>query len=631
MCGISGVASAHPDQPIDRAMLGRMTRIVQHRGPDSQGFHLAPGIGLGVQRLAINDLETGDQPISNADETVTVVCNGEIYNFVELRRELVAAGHRFRTGSDVEVIVHLYEDRGADCVDRLRGMFAFALWDAPRRRLMLARDRLGIKPLHYAITRDGCYFGSESKSILIADRIDRQIDVRALRELFTLGFALAPKTFFTEIQRLQPGHYLLYRDGRASLHRYWELDPAQTEAGDGSRSPEGWAEALLEKLDESVRLHLRGDVPVGAWLSPGIDSSGVTALMSRFAPSPVRTFSLAFEEPDHDEIRGRRTLADFPSYPLSGRRVVCRTADFALFPEAIWHSEDPSLTGHEIPMMLLARAAADHVKVVLTGEGSDELFGGYAWFRADRLLRPLARLPLSLRRMAAAAPLFSRRWPGASRILLAPSRMNLTRYQHMIAPLQSDLPGRLFSPDLEQMLTRDGLDEPPRPTAFETWHPFTQLQHYEMNVRLPDWIVRQLDRSSMAYSLEARVPFLDHELVELCARIPARLKARGPRDKPVLRRALASVLPPEIVRRRKRGMTVPVEQWFRSPLPDFATELLARDSLADKGYFSPGGVVRMLEEHRAGRGEYGHYLLGVLGVQLWDEHFVRGCRPPGGA
>jgi asparagine synthase (glutamine-hydrolysing) len=311
--------------------------------------------------------------------------------------------------------------------------------------------------------------------------------------------------------------------------------------------------------------------------------------------------------------------------------VVCRTADFELFPEAIWHSEDPALTCHEIPMLLLARATAERVKVVLTGEGSDELFGGYPWFKADRLLRPLARLPLPLRRLASAAPGSSRRWPGASRILLAPGQMNLRRYQHLIAPLQSDLPGRLFSPDLEQMLRRDGLDEPPRPIALDRSHPFTQLQHYEMNVRLPDWIVRQLDRSSMAYSLEARVPFLDHELVELCARIPARLKARGPHDKPILRQALASVLPPEILRRRKRGMTVPVEQWFRSPLPDFATALLARESLADKGYFSPGGVVQMLEQHRAGRGRYGHYLLGVLGVQLWDELFVRGCRPSSGA
>ena len=629
MCGICGVVPSDPERSVGRDLLHRMADILRHRGPDSAGFFSAPGVGLGVQRLAINDLETGDQPISNADETVTVVCNGEIYNFVELRRELLAAGHQFRTRSDVEVIVHLYEDHGVDCLHRLRGMFAFALWDTRHRRLMLARDRLGIKPMSYAIGPDGCYFGSESKSILIADQIERKLDARALEDVFATGFVMAERTLFAGIRRLLPGHYLLYRDGKASIHKYWDLDSAAAESEDHSWSVEEWAEALLEKLEESVRLHLRSDVPVGAWLSAGVDSSAIAALMSREAREPVPTFSLAFENPDFDEVSGQRTLDRFPGYALSDSRVVCRTGDFELFPKVLWHLEEPSVNTTHIPSMLLSEAAARRVKVVLTGEGSDELFGGYFGFRADRWLRPLAKLPLPLRRLMAAAPLVSRRWPGASRILRAPGQMNLARYRAIIAPLEADRLGELFSSDVQQLLTdTDDLGcELDRPPGFEAWHPFAQLQYYEVKTALIDYRIHKLDRMSMAHSLEARVPFLDHELVEFCARIPPRLKEGGPREKFILRRALRRVLPPAIVRRKKRGLVAPGAQWFRSPLPEFATELLSRRSLADKGYFNPDCVVRLLDQHRAGVGNYHGYLLGVLGVQLWDDLFVRGCRP----
>jgi asparagine synthase (glutamine-hydrolysing) len=294
MCGICGVVYAHGERPVDAAMLRRMTGSLRHRGPDSDGFYTAPGIGLGVRRLAINDLQTGDQPIANEDGTVTVVCNGEIYNFHELRQELLAAGHRFRTRSDVEVIVHLYEEDGPACLNRLRGMFGFALWDERRRQLMLARDRLGIKPLHYALGQDACYFGSELKAILLAGVVERQLDVQALRDLFIFGFVIGPRTFFGGIRRLLPGHYLLYRAGRATIHQYWDL--AFPERGDASPwRAEEWADALLAKLQETVRVHLRSDIPVGAWLSPGIDSSSVVSLMRGQVPPPIQTFTLAFE------------------------------------------------------------------------------------------------------------------------------------------------------------------------------------------------------------------------------------------------------------------------------------------------------------------------------------------------
>ncbi|MBA2448284.1 MAG: asparagine synthase (glutamine-hydrolyzing) [Chloroflexi bacterium] len=630
MCGICGVATTQPERPVDASMLRQMTGVLRHRGPDSDGFHLASGIGLGVQRLAINDLRTGDQPISNEDSTITVVCNGEIYNFLELRQTLVAAGHRFRSRSDVEVIIHLYEEHGVDCLDRLRGMFAFALWDAPRRQLMLARDRLGIKPLLYAIGKDGCYFGSEYKSILMADRIERRLDVEALEDVFTLGFVTGSKTFFTEIRRLPPGHYLLYARGQASVHQYWDVPAPSIGHADRSKSSDEWAEAILEKLRESVSLHLRGDVPIGAWLSAGLDSSSVVALMERQTREPVQTFSVAFEDPAFDEVRHQRTLDRFPGYDLSNRSVVCGAVHFELFSKAAWHLEDPWTNAVQVPRLLVSEAAARDVKVVLTGEGSDEVFGGYPWFSADRLLRPFARLPLPLRRMLAAFPPIAKRWPGGSRLLRAPLPMSLGRYRALIAPVDLIFLPRLFTADWRQSLSRvdGGASELRLPPDFRAWHPFAQLQYYELKIRLPDDIVHELDRTSMAYSLEARVPFLDHELVELCARIPGSLKEKGPREKDILRRAMAGHLPAEIAQRKKRGLTSPRAAWLRGRLPDFAAELLSERSLADKGYFDPRVVAQLLAQHRAGAADHASSLLAVLGTQLWDDLFMRGCRPP---
>ena len=307
MCGITGVAFSDPQELIDPDLLRRMTDILRHRGPDSHGFYTAPGIGLGVRRLRIVDLETGDQPIANEDGTVRVICNGEIYNFVELRQQLLAAGHQFRTRSDVEVIVHLYEDYGVDCLGHLRGMFGFALWDARRRVLLLARDRLGIKPLYYSVREGALFFASELKSILLTNRIERQVDVQALKDLFTFGFVVAPKTLVTRIRRLPPGYYLLSQGGEASVHRYWDLRSPPRGEEDHRMSGEQWAEALLEKIEESVRIHLRSDVPLGSWLSSGIDSSTIVSLMGRLTSSPVQTFTLTFENADFDEVRGRKT------------------------------------------------------------------------------------------------------------------------------------------------------------------------------------------------------------------------------------------------------------------------------------------------------------------------------------
>jgi len=629
MCGIAGIALKEGTRPVDVALLQAMTDRLRHRGPDAEGAFVAAGIGLGSRRLSIIDLETGDQPIANEDGSLVVVCNGEIYNYVELRAELLAAGHEFRTQSDTEVIVHLYEEHGVGCVERLRGMFALALWDSSLRRLFLARDRLGIKPLYYAETARGLTFASEQKAILEADGVPREFSPRGVNDLFTLGFVAAPATLFASVHQLLPATWLLFEDGSVSIHRYWDVKfPSRDEPAPQIREEE-WVEALREKLDEVVRLHLRSDVAVGAWLSGGLDSSAIVSLMLRQLGRPIHTASLSFNSPGMDEIRTQRTLLDFPEYDLISRVYVCTARDFTRLPEAMWFSEDPTTSGIEVMRLLTAEASAHDVKVILTGEGADEVFGGYPWFQFDKLLRPLARLPLPVKRMLLLGSLFPKRFPRVSGMFLAGPEMNVDRYRTSVGWGRPAATHRMFSPDLRLRVANAQASgwELELPEAFDRWHPFAQLQYYELNVRLPSFINHTLDRGSMARSVEARVPFLDHELVEFAARIPPSLKMKGLREKHILREAVADLLPREIADRKKRGLRAPTEAWLRGPLPEFAAELFSERSLRRKGYFDPAGVQELLKEHRSGRSDWTYDLLGVLALQLWDEIFVQGNRP----
>ncbi len=629
MCGVAGVALRDPRRPVDPALLRRMTTIVRHRGPDGEGYHAAPGIGLGVRRLAIIDLRTGDQPIAGEDGSVTVVCNGEIYNYRELRAELEAAGHRFRTASDVEVIVHLYEDHGAECLARLRGMFGLALWDARRGELLLARDRLGIKPMHYALADDGLYFGSEMKSILMAGRVARDVDDAAIRDLFAYSFVPGPSTLFRHIRRLLPGHLLLYREGHASIRPYWDVTFPDAGEDGAARSEDQWAEELGDRLERAVGLHLRSDVPLGAWLSAGLDSSAIAALMRHLSGAPPPTFSAGFDEPAFDEVGRTRTLDRFPGHEMPNQRTVCSAQDIALFPKVVWHCEDPTTGGNEFPRMRLSALASATVKAVLVGEGADEIFGGYSWYALDRLLRPFAALPVGLRRLVA-GPL-AHRFPRGSRVFLAPHEIAGERFRRLVGTRNASAAGSLFSGDLRERLARMG--EPGEPVAvarIRRWHPFHQLQYWELKTRLPDFIMLKLDRTSMAYSLEVRVPFVDHELVEFCARIPPSLQVRRRGEKALLRRAMRRHLPAEIVERPKRPLMTPRDEWLRSPLPAFAVEALSPERLRDAGHFDPDAIAGVLAAHRSGRGQYGDLLFGVLWIQLWEELLRRGCPSTGG-
>jgi asparagine synthase (glutamine-hydrolysing) len=605
-----------------------MSESIRHRGPDGEGFYPGPGAGLGFRRLSIIDLDTGDQPIANENGSIILVCNGEIYNFIELRSELISKGHFFKTKSDAEVILHLYEDFEVDCLHHLRGMFAFALWDSNKRRLFLARDRLGIKPLFYSIGKDGTlYFASEQKSILSANSTGRDVDPRAFHDLFTFGFALTPRTFFRRIQQVPPGHYLLYKDGQASVKQYWDLSFPEKDFRK-HYSEDFWSEALLDKLKEVVRIHMRSDVPVGAWLSGGIDSSAIVSLMREVTQNPIQTFSLAFEnQPDYDEVSNQKTLDQFPGFEAPNERVVFKKEHFDLFFKTLWHDENPTTSATRLARMALSKASGRQFKVVLTGEGSDEIFGGYPWYGVDKVCRPFSVLPVSVRKFMLLGPIFPKIKPWSSHVFLAPRPMNLNRFSFLIGTFgKENIMNDLFADDFQEQVAgeSDGYSNLTAFPRFDGWHNFEKIQYMETKTRLVDMIIHGLDRASMAYSLEVRVPFLDHELVELCAQIPPSLKMKCLTEKYILRKAMKARLPLEILKRKKRGLAAPYSPWLKDNLPDPFRQMLSRESLKEKGYFNPSAVEHLLGLHQAGKENYSRALMAILSVQVWDEIFIRG-------
>ncbi len=626
MCGICGIVPSSPDCVPDEATLCAMCEALRHRGPDSRGLAVGPGYGLGFQRLAIIGLANGEQPIWNEDRTLALVCNGEIYNHIELRRELEQAGHRFRTDSDAEVILHLFEQHGTQSLSRLRGMFAFALLDAPRRRLVLARDRFGIKPLCWSDTGDAFLFASEAKAIFQHPAAARKIDAASLARLIQYGFVPGEATLFEGIRQVPPGHSLVYENGRLHLDRYWEPSFPHRSAYDVRTSPEDWAGAFRAKLDETVAVHLRSEVPVGTWLSGGVDSNAVLAAMRRHVSQPVRAFSLRFRSPDFDEFRADG-IAPTPD-ACAWEPVWCEAGVLTGVPAAVWFAETPDMLGITLIRMLLARETVRHVKTVLTGEGSDEILGGYSWYRADKLLRMADILPAGALRAVGRNAVMRDRWPGAAAVLAEWPQSSDIRF----AAWLQKRPGRtrgslapidLFTDGWREVLAAPQPAVPVRlPDAFADWDPHCQLEYLDQTVRLPASIVQSLDRSTMAHSVEARVPFLDHELCELAARIPPRIKLRGLREKHVLRQAVKDTVPAAVLRSRKRPMSGPINEWFREPLPPFAAELLSDSGLRRAGFFEPARVQRLLRQQSEARGNNGELLMLVLSLQVWAALFL---------
>jgi asparagine synthase (glutamine-hydrolysing) len=611
MCGICGVVSASGS--IDPERVACMSATLIHRGPDSSGEFADGTAALAARRLSIIDLETGDQPITNEDGTLHVVQNGEIYNYRELRRELERAGHRFRTHGDTEVLLHLYEQHGTGFAERLRGMFAVAIWHASERRLVLARDRFGIKPLYYRESGDELAFASELRALPRGE-----VDLDALEAFLAFNSIPGPLTIFRETRKLQPGHVLVWEDGRVRLERFARPTPGDTRDDEEAEL----VEELRSRMRDSVRAHLVSDVPVGVLLSGGVDSALLAALAAEESTEPLRTFSIGFEERSFDELTDARRVAE--RYATRHRELVLRPDAALLLPALAAAFDEPFADSSALPTYLVSELAADDVKVALSGEGGDELFGGYYTYAADllaerfgaiaRVAQPLVeRLPTSTAR--ASFDYRAKRFVRAAH--LPPLERHHAWKEIFSADMRAELTGRRSSFDPVDLLRQRyretaGADE------------LARLQDVDLGVYLVDDLLVKTDRASMAHSLEARVPYLDTVVTNFALSLPTRHKVRGLAKKVLLRKAAAPLLPHEIVHGKKRGFSIPAAAWLRGDMEPFARETLAPDTLQRQGFFRPEPVHRLLDAHVAGREDLSRQLWGLLAFTLWYERHVEG-------
>ncbi|HTO24271.1 MAG TPA: asparagine synthase (glutamine-hydrolyzing) [Gaiellaceae bacterium] len=617
MCGICGIAS--PAGAPDPERLAAMSAALVHRGPDSAGEHLDGPVALAARRLSIIDLAGGDQPIASEDGACVVVQNGEIYNFPELRRELERAGHSFRTNSDTEAIVHLYEEHGLDFARRLRGMFAVAIWDARARRLVLARDRYGIKPLYYRHVDGELAFASELRALPRGE-----IDLDALEAFLAFNSVPAPYSIFRDVRKLPAGHTLVWEDGRVTIDRF--ARPAPVELGDLREDDEAeLVEELRARLRESVRAHLLADVPVGVLLSGGVDSAALAAFAAQESRDRVRTFTIGFEERSFDERADARRVAE--RYDTDHHELLVRPDPTILLPALADAFDEPFADSSALPTYLVSELAAEHVKVALSGEGGDELFGGYYTYAADLLadrFAPLARL---------ARPAVERLPTSTSKASFDYKAKRFVRAAHL-PPLERHHGWKeIFSPDARADLTgrRSAFDpvDVYRVRYDETAgaDALARLQDVDFGIYLVDDLLVKTDRASMAHSLEARVPFLDPAVTNLAFALPARHKVRGLSKKVLLRKAVAPLLPREVVHGRKRGFSIPAAAWLRGDLEPFARETLSAGTLRRQGFFRPETVSRLIDDHVAGVEDQSRRLWGLLAFTLWYERHVE-SEPP---
>ncbi len=624
MCGIVGILRLHPSAPrVDTERLTRMRDVLRHRGPDGEGLHIKEPIGLGHRRLAIVDIEGGAQPMCNEDGTVWITFNGEIYNHASLRPGLEARGHRYKTRSDTETILHLYEEMGERCVERLSGMFAFAIWDEKRERLLLARDRLGIKPLYYAINDQELVFASEVKALLEAGHPPRLND-RALSEYLATRFVSGASTLFEGVKRLEAGRTLTWsREEGFVERRYWSIPPVSED----THSPQAErAEVLALRLREAVKSHLMSDVPLGLFLSGGIDSSGLLGLMAPLMREPVRTFAVGFAERGASELAYARLAAERAG-SIHRELVVSADQFFAELPRLIWHEDEPMAFASSVPLYFLSRHARDHVKVVLTGEGADELFLGYNRYRVtawnERLGRAYASmLPQAARRgvrgLVKRLPRKAGRYLGRSFLGQPPGMRSL--FCENFAVFDSSRRERLVDP---QMLRSSGDAHGEEMRCYDeaSGTPLDRMSRADLQTYLGRLLMKQ-DTMSMAASIESRVPFLDHELVEHVAALPASAKLRGFTTKAILRDALADIVPKEILSRPKMGFPVPLGSWFAGPFQSVVREFVLSPRARGRGLFQPKETARLVEEHRSGVIDHGERLWLLVNLEIWHRVFL---------
>jgi asparagine synthase (glutamine-hydrolysing) len=612
VCGICGIATTHGAADVEA--LRTMSDLLVHRGPDSAGEHVDGGVALAARRLSIIDLEHGDQPIANEDGNCVVVQNGEIYNYPELRRELDRAGHELRTRCDTEAIVHLYEEHGLGFAERLRGMFAIAIWDARRHRLVLARDRYGIKPLYYRHAGGELRFASELRALPRGE-----IDLDALEAFLAFNSIPAPYSIFRDVRKLPAGHVLVWEDGEVSLERYARPGPAaegELRTGDEAEL----VEELRARLRDSVRAHLLSDVPVGVLLSGGVDSAALAALAAQETSEPVHTFTIGFAERTFDERDDARLVAE--RYGTEHHELLVRPEPELLLRALAETFDEPFADSSALPTYLVSQLAAEHVKVALSGEGGDELFGGYYVYVADLLADHLAPLARAVRPLVEALPASTRKASldyKAKRFVRAAHLPPLERHhgwkEIFSAEARAELTGRRAAFDPVDVYRARYAETAGAPQL-------ARLQDVDFGVYLVDDLLVKTDRASMAHSLEARVPFLDPLVTNLAFALPTRLKVRGLAKKVLLRKAVEPLLPAEVAHGRKRGFSIPAAAWLRGELEPFARETLSPQNLQRQGFFHPQPVARLIDEHVAGREDCSRQLWGLLAFTLWYERHV---------
>jgi asparagine synthase (glutamine-hydrolysing) len=627
MCGICGRLNFN-SRPIEAAVIERMTRVLAHRGPDDEGVYAQGPLGLGHRRLSIIDLKTGHQPMGDRHQRVWIVYNGEIYNFPSLRERLETKGHRFVTKSDTEVILAAYEYYGIACLNHLQGMFAFAIWDEDKQRLFLARDRLGIKPLYYYLDNKKIVFASESKALLCDPEVPRELNLKGLFNFFAYGHAVAPDTIYQGIKKLLPGHYLMcQKDGQYQLSQYWDCPPY---VDDKDQGVEYYCTRIKECLEKTVSSHLLSDVPVGAFLSGGIDSSAVVAFMSRIMDRPVTTFSVGFKGPNFfSELDDARFVANY--FGTDHHELEVAEEDLiATLESLVYHYDEPFGDAAGLPTYLVSRFARQHVKVVLTGEGSDELFGGYRRYSVERFAPAFLRVPPVVRKDILQRLINF--LPRLRRTKKAFTTLNVgdpsERYGSWLLVYDPPLLQDLFHPDLiTELKDYDPFWPYRRYYAPGSSDRLNRIFYVDQKTWLVDGYLEKGDKASMAVGLEARVPFLDHALVEFDAGIPSRYKIKGLTTKYILKKALREILPERVLRKRKHGFSVPIDPWFRGRLQSYVQDILLDSKTLNRGLFKRKTIERLFHDHLRGKEVYDTHLWLLLNFELWHRRFMDGLRP----
>ncbi len=623
MCGLCGIFNAHSAEAVAPELIRSMANTITHRGPDAEGVYIDRGVGLGHRRLSIIDLASGHQPMQTEDESVVVVFNGEIYNYRELKERLIQKGYRFRTQSDTEVILFLYQEEGEQCFASLRGMFSIALWDKKRRRLVLARDRVGEKPLFYHYDGKRCVFASEMKAILEVPGIPREIDLQALSDYLSLLYVPAPKTIFQSIRKVRPAHYLVISDSECREVPYWDLQFSQ----DDALSEAEWAEQLIELYREAVKIRLMSEVPLGAFLSGGVDSSSVVALMSEIMAEPVITSSIGFSEKEFDELDYARRIAQ--QFHTKHYEQVVQADAAGIIEKLVWHYDEPFADSSAVPTYYVSAVARHHVTVALSGDGGDEIFAGYRRYRLDQSEHAVrAWIPAGVRRVLFGG--LSALYPKADwapRYLRGKATFKNLSCSHIEAYFRSM---SACSPELKSDLlsgdVRARLKDYHTVDLFRDYYaragtadPLSRIQYVDIKTYLPDDILVKVDRASMANSLEVRCPLLDHKLIEFAARMPSSLKLSRGIGKKILKQALEPILPKEILHRPKMGFGVPLATWLRKDLKQLAADALlpqCQDGLLDQDR-----VRQLWDEHQRGFRNRATELWALMMFRLWQKRF----------